>query len=89
MPNAGVFDAACEKLPPPNAAGDVAALDVCAPKAPPLLPPPNEDAPNVDVCCGELKLAEPPKMEPPEDGFVEAPPKIEPAVGDVAAERKG
>lgn len=32
-------------------------------------------------------MAEPPKIEPPEAGFDAAPPKIEPDVGDVAAEK--
>lgn len=76
-PNAGALDVACEKLPP-NAETAVVAF----PK-----PPPNVDDPNpVDVCCGELKLAEPPKIEPPEDGFGVAPPNIVPGVGDEAAE---
>lgn len=61
-------------------------MEVWVPKAPPL--PPNVDAPNAVVACcgGELKLAAPPKIEPPEDGFCEPPPpppNIEPDVGDV------
>lgn len=39
------------------------------------------DVPNADPvdCCGELKPV-PPKSEPPDDAFVDAPPNTEAAV---------
>lgn len=86
-PKAGAFDVACEKLLP-KTDGDVVAFDVCAPKA--LFPPPppklfDPKTEPVVCCCGELKLDEPPNIDPVEAGIVcAAPPKIEPDVGDVA-----
>lgn len=84
-PKAGAFEVTCEKLLPKTDA-EVVAFDVGAPNV--AAPTPKLLEPNIEpvvCCCGELKLVEPPKIDPPEAGVDgAAPPKIEPDVGDVA-----
>lgn len=78
LPNGDAFDVDCEKLFPNTVA---AVVEVCA-KPPPPPPPPKADDPKIVPavdCCGEPKLVDPPKSEPPDVGLAAAlPPNIEP-----------